>query len=75
MPKKYRLGVDDVQLEADSLGWLGNGRAVIERPEESRVGVNRALREDRASAAVGTNRQRGGGRLYSTWYDDAERQS
>ena len=49
MPKRYRLGLDDVQLEAESLGYglYGNG-GVVERPEESKMGVTKSVvREDR----------------------------
>jgi len=49
MPKRYRLGVDDVQLEAESLGYgLYRDRSVVERPEESRISVTKpVVREDR----------------------------
>ena len=49
LPKKYRLGLADVQLEAESRGSgrFRNGSAVIERPEVSRAGVTKVLREDR----------------------------
>ena len=49
LPKKYRLGMDDVQLEAESLGYgrFRNRSIVIERPEELKMGVTKILREDR----------------------------
>ena len=49
MPKKYRLGFGDVQLEAELLGHgpLRNRSGVIEEPEESKIGVNKTRREDR----------------------------
>lgn len=47
-PKRYRLGLDDVQVEAESLGYgsFRNRNWLIERPGESKAGVTR-LREDR----------------------------
>lgn len=49
MPKKYRLGLSDVQLEAESLGHglFRNKSELILRPGESKAGVKRTLREDR----------------------------
>jgi hypothetical protein len=51
LPKGYRLGLGDVQLEAESVGYGPFSRkesVVIERPEESRVGVSKSvIREDR----------------------------
>ena len=53
LPKKYRLGMGDVQLEAESLGHgqFRNGSVVIGRPEESRMGITKMLREDRGEVA------------------------
>ena len=49
MPKKYRLDLNDVWLEAVSNGHglFRNGSGSIERPEESKIGVTRTIREDR----------------------------
>lgn len=49
VPKKYRLGLGDVQLEAESVGCgvFRNRSGLIERPGESKLGVKRTLREDR----------------------------
>jgi len=49
MPKGYRLGLGDVELEAESLGYgrFRSGSGVIEQPRESRAGVTKMLREDR----------------------------
>ena len=49
MPRRYRLSLGDVQLEAESLGygWFRNGGGVIERPKESKAGVTTMVREDR----------------------------
>lgn len=44
MPKRYRLGLADVQAEAESVG-LGTFR--VGRPEASKAGVKRTLREDK----------------------------
>jgi len=49
LPERYRLGLGDVQLEAEShgCGQFRNESGVIERPEESRMGITKMLREDR----------------------------
>lgn len=48
MPKGYRLCLDDVRMEAESLyGQFRNSTGVIERPEESKVGATVIFREDR----------------------------
>ena len=49
VPKKYRLGLSDMQLEAESLGYglFRNRSELVERPEESKVGAKRTVREDR----------------------------
>ena len=44
VPKRYRLGLADVQAEAESVG-LGTFR--VGRPEASKAGVKRTLREDK----------------------------
>lgn len=43
------MGLDDVQLEAESLGYgLYRSGGMVERPEESRMGVTKSVvREDR----------------------------
>ena len=50
VPKRYRLGLDDVQLEAELLchGRFRNGSGVIQRPKESRGGAAMIFREDRS---------------------------
>ena len=45
-PKKYRLGLADVQLEAE-YGRFRNGQTVIGRPAESKMGGTKTVREDR----------------------------
>jgi hypothetical protein len=49
VPKEYRLGSGDVQLEAESVGYgrFRNGGGAIERPKETRTGASMILREDR----------------------------
>jgi hypothetical protein len=49
VPKGYRLGSGDVQLEAESVGYgrFRNGGGAIELPKETRTGASMILREDR----------------------------
>lgn len=50
MPKKYRLGLGDVQSEAESVGQgvFRDKSEFIRRPGGSKEGFRRTLREDRA---------------------------
>ena len=55
VPKKYRLGLGDVKLAAESFGYgqFRNSSGVIERPRESRAGASFLFREDRPIFAGG----------------------
>lgn len=48
-PDKYRLGLDDLRVEAESVGYgmFRNGRGLVDRPEETKMDVRGTVREDR----------------------------
>ena len=49
MPDKYRLGLNDLRVEAESVGcgMFRNRSGLVDRPKETKVGVRRTVREDR----------------------------